>query len=71
MRCGFNHSYPRVNGQSNLDLNRIIIDSVKIGENPQHGYTKEFLIKRKKYQTKLSHENFKPKKEHMFTNLGE
>jgi hypothetical protein len=49
-------------GDQTLILNKIIIGSVKIGENPQHGYTKKFLIKRKKYQAKLSHENFKPKR---------
>jgi hypothetical protein len=49
-------------GDQTLILNKIIIDSVKIGENPQHSYTKEFLIKREKYKAILSHENFKPKK---------
>lgn len=37
-------------GNQTLILNKIIIDSVKIGENPQHSNTKEFLIKREKYK---------------------
>jgi len=48
-------------GDQTLILNKIIINSVKIGENPQHTLYK-ILNEKKKSQMKLSHENFKQKR---------